>query len=158
MNQMWQKDQLIDTLMKRNAADLSEFKLEYKLTCMKQRDMFCARVGTSMRAIRCVSGESLWKGCTLTMMNDLSRQSPTHAQLLFTQERDTLCRGWESRRQRLSLHVLLMVCGCAIVCKHCWVRIILETHGQPCEWHGRGITRVSGSGVRVWVKWRRAPG
>lgn len=45
----------------------------------------------SMRAIRSVSGESLQNSSTLTLMNDLSRQCPTHAQLLFTLERDTMC-------------------------------------------------------------------
>lgn len=102
-----------------------------------------------MKAIRCVSGESSKCGSTLTLMNDLSRRCPTHAQLpLYPGEGQTVgvCVKGGAGGQRLSSHVLLFAWVCAVAHTRCRVCIILATLCHTCEWHGVGITRVSGLG------------
>lgn len=115
------------------------------LTCIHiQRCMCCGWKDTSMRAIRCVSGESSEYASTLTLMNDLSRRCPTHGQLVFTQERDSSLCGGDKERGKTGVRFAcasFSVCSCVhTVC------IISATHGHPCEWRGGSITRVSGLG------------
>lgn len=74
-----------------------------------------------------VSGES-WKcGSALTLMNDLSRQCPTHAQLPFTQERDRRCVWERGETEVIFACVLGSWWVSAAVNVHCWVCVILST-------------------------------
>lgn len=69
---------------------LCSFQSLNKFECTNlQRSMCCGWAGASMRAIRCVSGEASKCGSTLTLMNDLSRRCPTHAQLPLLPRRGT---------------------------------------------------------------------
>lgn len=104
-----------------------------------------------MRPIRCVSGESSETGSPVTLMNDLSRQCPTHAQFFFTQERRTAFVGGKGGSQGLSFYVSHLVCGC--VCVVGWMDaraaevVLFYQSVVRHEWDGRGITRVSGFGL-----------
>lgn len=101
-----------------------------------------------MRPIRCVSGESSETGSPVTLMNDLSRQCPTHAQFFFTQERRTAFVG--GRGGQPGVIFLCVPFGV-------WVCVWLDARGTEGvlfyqsvvrhEWDGRGITRVSGFGL-----------
>lgn len=77
-----------------------------------------------MRPIRCVSGESSETGSPVTLMNDLSRQCPTHAQFFFTQERRTAFVGGERGAARGYLSMCPI--WCVGVCVVGWMHVLLR--------------------------------
>lgn len=79
-----------------------------------------------MRPIRCVSGESSETGSPVMLMNDLSRQCPTHAQFFFTQERRTAFVGGKGGSQGLSFYVSHLVCGCVCGWMDGWMHVLLR--------------------------------
>lgn len=95
-----------------------------------------------MRAIRCVSGESSKCGCTLTLMNDLSRQCPTHAQLpLYPGEGQPVCvcvseSEWEGGQTGVIFACVLVCVGvrsCRIHAAECvlfWQPLVTHVNGM----------------------------
>lgn len=91
-----------------------------------------------MRAIRCVSWESLKCGSALTLINDLSRQCPTHAQLpLYPGEGQPVCECVCVRESGETGAIFACVLACVGVCVH--APLSVYCFGNPSVTHVNGM-------------------